>query len=411
MGKILCIGEALIDMICTDKGKQLSHGENFLKKPGGAPTNVAAAIAALGGSVDLAAKVGVDPFGQHLIDVMYSFGVGTKWMLRDEYNFTTFAFVSLMENGERDFYFNRGADGQLSETELQGIKLTDYSIAHFGSATGFLPGPLQSSYASLFQQCGKENIFTSFDPNYRHLLFQNDTQSFIHQSWKFKEIHISERTRNWGLADSIINGVTEVINKHGKVIVLEDDIITSKGFLKYMNAALDLYEYEDNVMHISGYMFQTSVKLPETFFYDVTNCWGWATWKRAWRLLNSNTIELLSTLEGNGILKSFDKGRGFISQLKDNIDGKINTWAIKWNASVFIHNGLSLHPGKSLVRNIGHDSSGEHCSTDYELLKQEIIAEINVNKIPLIQSKEAIRALRKSLHPSLISRIIKKLKN
>jgi fructokinase len=188
MNKILCIGEALIDMICTDKGKSLSHGENFLKKPGGAPTNVAAAIAALGGEVELAAKVGVDPFGQHLIDVMHSFGVGTKWILRDEYNFTTFAFVSLMENGERDFYFNRGADGQLSETDLQGIDLKDYSIVHFGSATGFLPGPLQASYASLFQQCGKENIFTSFDPNYRHLLFQNDTQSFIHQSWKFLEV-------------------------------------------------------------------------------------------------------------------------------------------------------------------------------------------------------------------------------
>ncbi len=187
MSKILCIGEALIDMICTDKGKSLSQGENFLKKPGGAPTNVAAAIAALGGSVELAAKVGVDPFGQHLVDVMHSFGVGTKWLLRDEHSFTTFAFVSLMENGERDFYFNRGADGQLSESDLNGINLKDFSIVHFGSATGFLPGPLQATYANLFYQCGNKNIFTSFDPNYRHLLFQNDTQSFIHQSWKFLE--------------------------------------------------------------------------------------------------------------------------------------------------------------------------------------------------------------------------------
>ena len=105
MKKILCIGEALIDMICTDKGKPLSEGDNFLKKPGGAPTNVAAAIAALGGNVELAAKVGVDPFGKHLIDVMHSFGVSTKWMLQDENYFTTFAFVSLMESGERDFYF------------------------------------------------------------------------------------------------------------------------------------------------------------------------------------------------------------------------------------------------------------------------------------------------------------------
>src|SRR5512139_2813527 len=108
MKKILCIGEALIDMICTDKGSSLSDGQHFLKKPGGAPTNVAAAIAALGGKVELAAKVGADPFGKHLIDVMQTFNVSTKWILQSEEHFTTFAFVSLMLNGERDFYFNRG---------------------------------------------------------------------------------------------------------------------------------------------------------------------------------------------------------------------------------------------------------------------------------------------------------------
>lgn len=185
MSKILCIGEALIDMICTDKGKPLSEGDNFLKKPGGAPTNVAAAIAALGGKVELAAKVGIDPFGKHLVDVMESFGVGTKWMLQDKDHFTTFAFVSLMENGERDFYFNRGADGQLNRHEVDGIDLNEFAIVHFGSATGFLPGPLHAAYQSLLQKSLQGDIFISFDPNYRHLLFQHDRQSFIDQSWNF----------------------------------------------------------------------------------------------------------------------------------------------------------------------------------------------------------------------------------
>ena len=183
--KILCIGEALIDMICTDKGRSLSDGENFLKKPGGAPTNVAAAIAALGGTVELAAKVGADPFGKHLIDVMHSFGVSTKWMVRDPEHFTTFAFVSLMESGERDFYFNRGADGQLRSAEIGEIDLDEFSIVHFGSATGFLPGPLQSAYTGLLQKALQKDVFISFDPNYRHLLFQNNAQSFIDQSWNF----------------------------------------------------------------------------------------------------------------------------------------------------------------------------------------------------------------------------------
>lgn len=185
MKKILCIGEALIDMICTDKGSSLSEGQHFLKKPGGAPTNVAAAIAALGGKVELAAKVGVDPFGKHLIDVMHSFGVSTKWVFQDEQHFTTFAFVSLMENGERDFYFNRGADGQLQRQELEGLDLNEYSIIHFGSATGFLPGPLQFAYQSLLQKAIQHNVLISFDPNYRHLLFRDNTQSFIDQSWNF----------------------------------------------------------------------------------------------------------------------------------------------------------------------------------------------------------------------------------
>ena len=185
--KILCIGEALIDMICTDKGKALSDGENFLKKPGGAPTNVAAAIAALGGEVELSAKVGVDPFGDHLVAVMKSFGVSTKHMLQDAHSFTTFAFVSLMENGERDFYFNRGADGQLTKEEVNAIDLDAFSIVHFGSATGFLPGPLQEAYISLLNKSSANDLFISFDPNYRHLLFQNNTISFINQSWYFLE--------------------------------------------------------------------------------------------------------------------------------------------------------------------------------------------------------------------------------
>ena len=185
MNKILCIGEALIDMICTDKGKSLSDGQNFLKKPGGAPTNVSAAIAALGGSVELAAKVGIYPFGKHLIEVMQSFGVATRWVLQDENYFTTFAFVSLMENGERDFYFNRGADGQLTRQEVENIDLDEFSIIHFGSATGFLPGPLQAAYQGLLQKALQKNIVISFDPNYRHLLFKNDVQTFIDQSWNF----------------------------------------------------------------------------------------------------------------------------------------------------------------------------------------------------------------------------------
>jgi fructokinase len=185
--KVLCIGEALIDMICTDRGSRLADGQNFLKKAGGAPANVAAAIAALGGQVDMAAKVGKDPFGQHLIDLLGEMGVHTKWVIQDPNSFTTFAFVSLMEDGERDFYFNRGADGQLSMTDLAELDLNEYDIVHFGSATGFLPGPLQSTYIDLLNRAKEAGALISFDPNYRHLLFPDNTASFVTQSWHYIE--------------------------------------------------------------------------------------------------------------------------------------------------------------------------------------------------------------------------------
>lgn len=185
MSRILCVGEALIDMICTDKGKPLSNGENFLKKAGGAPANVAAAIAALGGSVEMMANVGTDPFGQHLVDMLQEMGVGTQYVTRDPEHFTTFAFVSLMENGERDFYFNRGADGYLALMEVSDVHFADYSCMHFGSATAFLGGPLEESYFELLQLANDHKLIVSFDPNYRELLFGNLKSTFTRQSWRF----------------------------------------------------------------------------------------------------------------------------------------------------------------------------------------------------------------------------------
>ena len=185
--KVLCIGEALIDMICTDVNVSLSSGQHFLKKAGGAPANVAAAIAALGGDVSMAAKVGDDPFGHHLIELLDTMGVHTSLLIKDPAHFTTFAFVSLMNDGERDFYFNRGADKELTIYDLAALKLEEYSIVHFGSATAFLPGPLQNTYIELFAKAKQAGCLISFDPNYRHLLFQNNSASFISQCAPFIE--------------------------------------------------------------------------------------------------------------------------------------------------------------------------------------------------------------------------------
>jgi fructokinase len=185
--KVLCIGEALIDMICTDVNVSLSNGQHFLKKAGGAPANVAAAIAALGGEVSMAAKVGDDPFGLHLTSLLKEMGVDTSLIIKDPHHFTTLAFVSLMNDGERDFYFNRGADKELTIDDLAALHLKDFQIIHFGSATAFLPGPLQATYIELLAKAKQAGCLISFDPNYRHLLFQNNSASFISQCGPFIE--------------------------------------------------------------------------------------------------------------------------------------------------------------------------------------------------------------------------------
>ena len=185
--KVLCIGEALIDMICTDVNVSLSNGQHFLKKAGGAPANVAAAIAALGGEVSMAAKVGEDPFGLHLTSLLKEMGVDTNLIIKDPAHFTTFAFVSLMKDGERDFYFNRGADKELTIADLATVHLNEYGIVHFGSATAFLPGPLQNTYLELLAKAKQAGCLISFDPNYRHLLFQNNSAYFISQCDPFIE--------------------------------------------------------------------------------------------------------------------------------------------------------------------------------------------------------------------------------
>jgi hypothetical protein len=183
----------------------------------------------------------------------------------------------------------------------------------------------------------------------------------------FKRITLVERESNLGLARSVISGVTDVITQYGRIIALEDDLVTSKFFLRYMNEALAKYEHSDKVMHVSGYMLpvQNPEKLPDTFFYRGTSCWGWGTWKRAWDLFEPDAVKLLSAIRKRAQLKEFDVlgSMPYHNMLKEQVEGNIDSWAIRWYASVFLNNGLCLHPAYSLVNNIGNDGTGIHSGT------------------------------------------------
>jgi acetyltransferase-like isoleucine patch superfamily enzyme len=199
-----------------------------------------------------------------------------------------------------------------------------------------------------------------------------------------KEVHIIESENNMGLANSIIAGVTQIIDIYSKIIVLEDDIVTSRGFLAYMNNALDFYESNCKVMHVSGYMFPHKQSLPETFFFDVPLCWGWATWIRAWKYFINDPKYLFDYYEKSGGWKRFNAfgGNYLKDQLLQNINGVLNTWFIKWHGSVLINNGLTLYPGKSLVENIGFDNSGIHNGSSEKFIG-ELAEEVTIRKIKI----------------------------
>ncbi|URZ18049.1 carbohydrate kinase family protein [Clostridium felsineum] len=178
MNNVLCIGELLIDFICSDIDTTLSKGENFKKKAGGAPANVTAAISKLGGSASFLGKVGADPFGQFLKDTLGGVKVDTSMLIMDSNSNTTLAFVSLQANGERDFVFNRGADGLLRYNEINLDKVYSNKIIHFGSATALLGGDMTDTYLKIMKEAKKKGIFISFDPNYRDNLWGSRTEEF-----------------------------------------------------------------------------------------------------------------------------------------------------------------------------------------------------------------------------------------
>ena len=189
-----------------------------------------------------------------------------------------------------------------------------------------------------------------------------EVREYIKTINSFKKVHILERDKNAGLAQSIIYGVSEIINNYGKIIVLEDDLITSPHFLKYMNEALEFYKNQKKVWHISGwnYPIDTS-RLDDVFLWRCMSCWGWATWSDRWKHYEKNVDKTLKSFSKKEIeYINLEKYENYWSQVIANKEKKINTWAIFWYTTIIKHKGLCLNPAHSLVINIGNDGSGEH---------------------------------------------------
>ena len=229
----------------------------------------------------------------------------------------------------------------------------------------------------------------------------------------FRSVSIVERHKNWGLANSIIDGVTRLCREYGRVIVLEDDLVVSIGFLRYMNEALVFYQNSLEVMHISGCRYPVGIfGTDDTFFLQVPLCWGWATWQRAWITFEKDTA-VMEHFDRSMIKRfNFDNTYSYWKQLELNRKGKINTWFVFWYANLFLQGGLSLFPSRSLVRNIGFDNSGTHCgeSADYDVVLTK--TPVSIREIPLLESKVGFdrhKEYFKKISPNFLKRVIRKL--
>lgn len=231
----------------------------------------------------------------------------------------------------------------------------------------------------------------------------------------FRSCTVIERKTNYGLAVNIIEGVTEMLGEHDRVIVLEDDLVTSPAFLTYMNDALTVFEKDDRVASIHGYVFPVGHVLPEAFFLRGADCWGWATWRRAWRHFNPDGQYLLDELKRMELVREFDFNGAyrFSNMLDAQIKGKNDSWAIRWHASAFLEGMLTLYPGRSLIQNIGFDGSGRHCRALSRYDTKVNQSPPNLSKIDVEVSKEAyseIEAFFRRTHGVSITRLLYVLK-
>ena len=194
----------------------------------------------------------------------------------------------------------------------------------------------------------------------------DEVRQIIHEVEGFKTVKVTERARNLGLAESVISGVTQLVNEYNKVIVFEDDLLSSPFTLQYFNEGLSRFAKEEKVMHIGAYMYNLRDRgLPQTFFFRAATSWGWATWARAWKDFEPDADVLLKQFDKKKSAQfSIEGTMNFWNQLMDFKAGKNNSWAIRWYASIFLKGGLTLNPSVSFVHNIGNDGSGVHSNKE-----------------------------------------------
>ncbi len=255
---------------------------------------------------------------------------------------------------------------------------------------------------SLNNESKNSNLYIYCDGYPKNISYEEEkqiilTREIAKNESRFNQVKVIEVSENQGLANSVIKGINYVTSFSNKLIILEDDIITSNYFLKFMNDALTLYEYDQNVASICGYWYPTRKINSETFFLRCSSSWGWGTWRRAWDKFEIDGEILKNKILKNNLKHSFDLDGtvNYFNMLEDQIRQKNDSWAIRWYASIFLNKMLCLYPSKSLVNNIGFDGSGVHSGNISIFNTQVSKIDIKVYRIEKNELKQAFVNLRK----------------
>jgi hypothetical protein len=207
-------------------------------------------------------------------------------------------------------------------------------------------------------------IFSDGAKNERDQLTIQQIRELAHEVDGFKSVTVTCSEKNRGLGNSIISGVTEVIQKHGKIIVLEDDLITSPDFLTFTNQLLDFYEENQQVWSVTGY--NNPFKIPPNYNYDVyaiprVCSWGWGTWQNRWEKADWNMDDYKEFEKNKQAKRQFNRGGvDLVRMLRKQMQGEIDSWAIRWNYAQFKHQAISIWAANTRIDNIGMDGQGTH---------------------------------------------------
>jgi GT2 family glycosyltransferase len=253
-----------------------------------------------------------------------------------------------------------------------------------------------------------------------HVPAVQQVKHVIHEAFGFRSIRLIEREKNLGLANSVMTGVSELCASHGRAIVIEDDLVVSPTFLEFLNAGLDRFQHDPDVLQISGYSYPAhDQSTAETFFLPMISCWGWATWSRAWAKFDP-TMSALNKLDADPAARrrfNIDDAYDYYGMACQQRQGKIDSWGVRWQLSLFANDGIVLYPRDSLVFNAGADSSGTH-GAGQGTFQRELGAQIfeknrfvwPARPVTDTQAMAQVKRLLRANRPGVFRRIVQRLR-